>query len=241
MIGRLVLLLLAANLGWLAWTQGWLRPLGLVPQEQAEPQRLQRQVQPQALRLQPLEPASAGAAADDTPARRSTAASATPASAAEPAAAPASAPAPTACLQIGTFDASQIEAVRQAAAGLPEGSWRVDAVQLPGRWMVYLGKLPDAAAVAARRAELRAQGVDTDRPGAALEPGLSLGRFASEEAAERALDSLARKGVRGARVVRERRDTPAYLLRLPQADAALRRQARALNGALGGHDWRPCE
>ncbi len=125
--------------------------------------------------------------------------------------------------------------------GLPEGSWRVDAVQLPGRWMVYLGKLPDAAAVAARRAELRAQGVDTDRPGAALEPGLSLGRFPTEEAAERALDSLARKGVRGARVVRERRDTPAYLLRLPQADAALRRQARALNGALGGHDWRPCE
>ena len=45
----------------------------------------------------------------------------------------------------------------------------------------------------------------------------------------------------GARVVRERRNTPAYLLRLPQADAALRRQARALNGALGGHDWRPCE
>ncbi len=109
MIGRLVLLLLAANLGWLAWTQGWLRPLGLVPQEQAEPQRLQRQVQPQALRLQPLEPASAAAAADDTPARRSTAASATPASAAEPAAASASAPAPTACLQIGTFDASQID------------------------------------------------------------------------------------------------------------------------------------
>ena len=241
MIGRLVLLLLAANLGWLAWTQGWLRPLGLAPQEQAEPQRLQRQVQPQALRLQPLERASAAAAAAAPRAGGGPAAPPPPASAPEPAAAPASAPAPTACLQIGTFDASQIEAVRQAAAGLPEGSWRVDAVQLPGRWMVYLGKLPDAAAVAARRAELRAQGVDTDRPGAALEPGLSLGRFSSEEAAERGLEGLARKGVRGVRVVRERRDTPAFLLRLPQADAALRRQARALNGALGGHDWPPPE
>ena len=189
----------------------------------------------------PLKANEPAAAADDTPARRSTAASATPASAAEPAAAPASAPAPTACLQIGTFDATQVEAVRRAAASLPQGSWRIDPVQLPGRWMLYVGKLPDAAAVAARRAELRAAGVDTDRPGAALEPGLSLGRFSSEEAAERGLEGLARKGVRGVRVVRERRDTPAFLLRLPQADAALRRQARALNGALGGHDWRPCE
>ena len=97
------------------------------------------------------------------------------------------------------------------------------------------------AAVAARRAELRAAGVDTDRPGAALEPGMSLGRFSSEEAAERGLEGLARKGVRGVRVVRERRDTPAFLLRLPQADAALRRQARGLGSVLGEHDWRACE
>ena len=55
MIGRLVVLLLAANLGWLAWSQGWLRPLGLAPRLQAEPERLQRQVQPEAIRLRPLE------------------------------------------------------------------------------------------------------------------------------------------------------------------------------------------
>lgn len=224
MIGRLVVLLLAANLGWLAWSQGWLRPLGLAPRLQAEPERLQRQVQPEAIRLRPLEHAEAPVREAPTPAP------ATPA-----------APAPTACLQIGTFDATQVEAVRRAAASLPQGSWRIDPVQLPGRWMLYVGKLPDAAAVAARRAELRAAGVDTDRPGAALEPGLSLGRFSSEEAAERGLEGLARKGVRGVRVVRERRDTPAFLLRLPQADAALRRQARGLGSVLGEHDWRACE
>lgn len=224
MIGRLVVLLLAANLGWLAWSQGWLRPLGLAPRLQAEPERLRRQVQPEAIRLRPLEHAEAPVREAPTPAP------ATPA-----------APAPTACLQIGTFDATQVEAVRRAAASLPQGSWRIDPVQLPGRWMLYVGKLPDAAAVAARRAELRAAGVDTDRPGAALEPGLSLGRFSSEEAAERGLEGLARKGVRGVRVVRERRDTPAFLLRLPQADAALRRQARGLGSVLGEHDWRACE
>lgn len=227
MIGRLVVLLLAANLGWLAWSQGWLRPLGLAPRLQAEPERLQRQVQPEAIRLRPLERAEAPVR--EAPVREA------------PAPASAAAPAPTACLQIGTFDATQIEAVRRAAASLPQGSWRIDPVQLPGRWMLYVGKLPDAAAVAARRAELRAAGVDTDRPGAALEPGLSLGRFSSEEAAERGLEGLARKGVRGVRVVRERRDTPAFLLRLPQADAALRRQARGLGSVLGEHDWRACE
>lgn len=227
MIGRLVVLLLAANLGWLAWSQGWLRPLGLAPRLQAEPERLRRQVQPEAIRLRPLERAEAPVR--EAPVREA------------PAPASAAAPAPTACLQIGTFDATQIEAVRRAAASLPQGSWRIDPVQLPGRWMLYVGKLPDAAAVAARRAELRAAGVDTDRPGAALEPGLSLGRFSSEEAAERGLEGLARKGVRGVRVVRERRDTPAFLLRLPQADAALRRQARGLGSVLGEHDWRACE
>lgn len=227
MIGRLVVLLLAANLGWLAWSQGWLRPLGLAPRLQAEPERLRRQVQPEAIRLRPLERAEAPVR--EAPVREA------------PAPASAAAPAPTACLQIGTFDATQIEAVRRAAASLPQGSWRIDPVQLPGRWMLYVGKLPDAAAVAARRAELRAAGVDTDRPGAALEPGLSLGRFSSEEAAERGLEGLARKGVRGVRVVRERRDTPAFLLRLPQADAALRRQAHGLGSVLGEHDWRACE
>ena len=227
MIGRLVVLLLAANLGWLAWSQGWLRPLGLAPRLQAEPERLRRQVQPEAIRLRPLERAEAPVR--EAPVREA------------PAPASAAAPAPTACLQIGTFDATQVEAVRRAAASLPQGSWRIDPVQLPGRWMLYVGKLPDAAAVAARRAELRAAGVDTDRPGAALEPGLSLGRFSSEEAAERGLEGLARKGVRGVRVVRERRDTPAFLLRLPQADAALRRQAHGLGSVLGEHDWRACE
>ena len=159
---------------------------------------------------------------------------------APPAAAAPPAPAGI-CLQAGVFDEKQIEPVRRAAASLPAGSWRIDSVQLPGRWMVYVGKLADADAVRTKRGELRELGVDTDRPGAALEPGLSLGRFSNEEAAQRALTDLGRKGVRTARVVQERRDTPAYMLRLPSADAALRQQARGLRGALGGKDLRECD
>ncbi len=237
MIGRLVVALLAANLVWFAWSQGWLRPLGLAPQAQSEPERLQRQLRPEALTLRPLD-----GAAPSAPRAAAAVNTLAPAPEAPVAAASATPPADGVCLQAGSFDDKQADALRRAAASLPAGSWRIDPVQLPGRWMVYVGKLADADAVRAKRAELRALGVDTDRPGAALEPGLSLGRFPTEEAAERGLEQLSRKGVRSARVVQERRDTPAYLLRLPAADAALRQRAsRSLGDALGGRDFRECE
>ena len=255
MVGRLVVLLLVANVAWFAWSQGWLRVLGLAPTVQAEPERLERQVRPESLTLRPLDAASAAAPAPAPASRASRpapapapapalAVPAQPAPAPEPpvaAAPPPPAPAPGVCLQAGVFNEQQADAVRRAAASLPAGSWRIDSVQLPGRWMVYVGKLADADAVRTKRGELRELGVDTDRPGAALEPGLSLGRFSNEEAAQRALTDLGRKGVRTARVVQERRDTPAYMLRLPSADAALRQQARGLRGALGGKDLRECD
>lgn len=65
MLRLLVVALLLANLGWLAWTRGWL-PAGWLPPPgdaaQREPQRLARQVRPDAIVLQPVgadEPVSA--------------------------------------------------------------------------------------------------------------------------------------------------------------------------------------
>ena len=40
MLRWIVALLLAANLAWLAWAQGWLRPIGFGPQRQGEPERV---------------------------------------------------------------------------------------------------------------------------------------------------------------------------------------------------------
>lgn len=254
MLRLLVLLLAVANLGYWAWADGHLRELGLGPPVEREPERVARQLHPEALKVEPLATSSApprpaaraaskGAPAAAAPA---TAASDTPAAettAADAALAAASAAAPAqggSCLQVGVFDARQTEAVRIAAATLPRGSWRIDPVEVQGRWMVYIGKLADADAVATKRAEVRALGVDTDRPGPGFEPGLSLGRFSSEEAAQRALTDLARKGVRTAHVVQERGNAPAFVLRLPAADAALREQLRALRPVFAGRDVRPC-
>lgn len=92
-----------------------------------------------------------------------------------------------------------------------------------------------------KRAELRARKVPYDRPGAALEPGLSLGRFSTEEAAERALATLGTQGVRTARVVQERTDATGYVLRLPAATAALRTQVEGqLRGLLASRAFRAC-
>jgi hypothetical protein len=75
-----------------------------------------------------------------------------------------------ACLQAGPFDEQQVGALRSAVAGLPAGSWRLDGTALPSRWMVYIGRLADADAVRAKRAELRALGWTPISPARASSP-----------------------------------------------------------------------
>lgn len=244
MLRAAVLVLLLANAGYYAWAHGLLRGWGLAPSEQTEPRRLEQQIQPENLRI-------GGPAAGHPAPVASPASPVASAAASAPAPAPAPAgngsPAPTAaagssCLQAGPFDARQADALRAAAAsaGLPDAAWRLDAVSATARWMVYMGRFADEDALDKKRAELRARKVTYDRPGAALEPGLSLGRFSTEEAAERALAALGTQGVRTARVVQERGDASGYLLRLPQATDPLRPPLDALRPALAGKPLRPC-
>ena len=46
MLRLAVIVLLLANAGYYAWSQGLLRPLGYAPQEQSEPQRMNQQIRP---------------------------------------------------------------------------------------------------------------------------------------------------------------------------------------------------
>ena len=225
MLRLAVLLLLLANAGYYAWSHGLLQGLGLAPDTSSEPQRMQQQINPQNLRLLSHEPEPAPAAPP-------------PAEAAiDGAASQVEAPV---CLQAGVFDARQADALRKAAAQLPAGSWSLEPVQATRRWMVYLGPFADEEAVAKKRSELRAAGVAYDRPGAALEPGLSLGRYSSAEGALRALSQLGAQGVRKARVVQERGDTAGFTLRLPAVDDKLRTRLEALQPALAGKPLRSC-
>ena len=222
------LALLFANGAYFAWSQGLLAPVGLAPASAREPQRLQQQIRPEALRVTP----ATSAASEPEP--MASAAPAVPASQAE---AP---PAALACLQTGPFDNAQVQALRQAlgAGGVPASAWSLEPVAPPERWIVYMGRYNDADALEKKRAELRALRVDTAPiTQAALAPGLSLGVFSTQDAANEHLAQLARRGVRTARVVAEHREPTAARLRLPAADAALRQQVQSL---LAGRPLAPC-
>ena len=237
MLRLAVIALLLANAGYYAYTQGWLRSAGLVTPEQAEPQRLQQQIRPETLKVLRAQ----GATNNPTP---------PPAPAAAPAAdTAASAPAPTAaapadageCLQAGVFDDKQAAALRTAAAALPAGSWSLEPTPITGRWMIYMGRFDDQDTLDKKRAELRARKVDFDRAGGTLELGLSLGRFSTEEAAQRGLTALNAQGVRTARVIQERQAATGFILKLPAVtDAQRQRWLATLRPAMAGKTLGSC-
>ncbi|MCW5237897.1 SPOR domain-containing protein [Verminephrobacter eiseniae] len=228
MLRLAVILLLLANAGYRAWSQGLLRPWGLAPEAQTEPQRMHQQIRPETLQILQPGPGTSAPPPTAQPAAASTASGQTPDASAE-------------CLRAGVFDEQQADALRTAAAGLPSGSWALEPSLMPGRWMVYMGRFDDQDALDKKRTELRARKVDFDRAGGPWEPGLSLGRFSSEEAARRELQNLSGKGVRSARVIRERPESIGYTLRLPAVNDALRPQLAALRSALAGKTWRNCD
>ena len=217
MLRLIVLLLLLANGAFFAWSQGLLLAWGLGPAQQAEPQRLQQQVRPDSIRvlrrdeLRQLEAFAAQA------------------------------PRPPECLQSPTLDESQLALVRGALGSWPAGSWTLESVSEPARWIVYMGKYADVEQVARKRAELRQLGI-TFEPLAnpELEPGLSLGGYPSESAAGTRLNALAERGVRTARVVQERPEQRGQRLLLPAVDDHLRPRLDELKKVLATKPLRPC-
>lgn len=224
-----LLVLLVANAGYLAWSQGWMATLGWTPEAQTEPYRLKQQVRPDVLSVVPTPPAAA------TPPPTAPSASAT-----EPD--EEILPETTVCLQSESMDEAQSKKLQQVLqqSDLPSTSWEMQSSAISGRWMVYLGKFPNETALEKRRAELRTRKIDYDRVGGSLEPGLSLGRFSSEDAATRELGQMLNQGVRGARVVQERAPQTLYALRLSHATAAQRSILQRLQPSMGGKALRAC-
>ena len=87
MLRWILALVVIANLLFLAWSRHWLAPLGLVPESESEPYRLQQQVQPQAIVLRPVSPHNTAAPVPDGAASGASAA-ATPDAGSAPGAAP---------------------------------------------------------------------------------------------------------------------------------------------------------
>ena len=116
----LALLLLLANGAYFAWGQGYLKPVGLGPASQSEPQRLAQQIHPDA--IQRLSAAEFQAIQEQLKATSQS----------------------PACWQAGPLDAAQTAALRQQLTELlPADSWRF--VEQPQAGRVVRGQKPGVA------------------------------------------------------------------------------------------------
>lgn len=213
MLRGLVILLLLANLGYFAWTAGWMAAVtGQGPQTGREPERLSRQLQPEALQILP----------PNTLARRAP---------------------PPICVEVGPLTNAELgraEAVLRSA--LPEGSWQRLTREKPGQWMVYLGPYQRPELLRRRMDDLRKRQIAfeevRDLPG--WEQGLLFGRYAVEADARALQARLASQQVRYVRVVRLVAPSTTHTLRLPRADAETQSNLPRLREAMGGRAWTAC-
>ena len=200
-----VALLLLANAIFFAWSQGWLDGLtGFHARGDREPERLLRQVHPEAVKV--LTPRAVAAAASAAEAR-------------------------LACLEAGPFgtaDAGSVEAALGSA--LPAGSWTRVKVDTPAVWIVYMGKYPNRETQQKKEDELARIKVAFEalKNAPEYEPGLALGRFDNRADAELSLAQLTLRGVRSAKVVELGKPSSAHWLRVARADSELAAKLTAL-------------
>jgi len=216
MLRLLVVALLAANLLFYAWTQGWLDDVvGARAAGDREPERMTRQVKPELIRV--LSPPSA-----------------------------ASAVAKATCLEAGPFAADEIGGADAALQAALPGELRsnVATVKLdrPGQWIVYMGKYPNREALLKKAEELKRRNVKYDevRSPPSLDGGLSLGRFDDRTGAERALAQFGQQGIQTARVVEVSPAGATFLLRAAAADGVLAARLSGLKADALGKGFAEC-
>ncbi|OGB07969.1 MAG: hypothetical protein A3E25_01600 [Burkholderiales bacterium RIFCSPHIGHO2_12_FULL_69_20] len=210
----MALVLVLANALLLAAQLGVFEPLTAASNAppQREPERLQRQVHPEWVQILSADAASA--------ALRAAAASASQAAQ------------PGACLEAGPFADTEAEAAQRTLrdAGITAAAWQAIRTEDGGAYMIYMGRYPDRELLQRKQAQLKRLKLPTEelRDNAALQPGLSLGRFNSKPAADAALARMVQRGLRTARVVTLRPAQGQTVLRLPAADATLRARLAGL-------------
>ena len=221
MLRGLVLALLLVNLVFFSWTKGWLDDVvGVRATGDREPERLARQVRPEAvLILSPGAAADAASAAEVRPA----------------------------CLEAGPFGTAEVAVAEAALVGvLPAGTWSRVPVDQPGSWAVYMGRFASTEAQLKKEQELQRLRLTFEelKPSAGLPaeltPGLSLGRFAERDAAEAALARFSQTGVRSARVVELQKPSTVQFLRVAKAEPLLAARLTGLKPESLGKPFAPC-
>jgi hypothetical protein len=219
MLRALVVLLLLANALVLAWSLGALDGLlGRRPDADREPERLQRQVNPELVKLLPP-PGAKGASA---PGSTASAASAAAASSTVVAVA-ASAAGTSVCLEAGPLPAAAMAGAEKAmlAAGVAAGSWTTTAAAAKGVYLIYMGRYEDEEALQRKLEELKRRRIDAHPVRhAELQPGIEVARFEDKDEADDALARLSQRGLRTARVLTLVPPSAQQMLRIAAVEPA---------------------
>ncbi len=239
MLRFIVLLLLVANGFFYAWSNGFLSQWGWAAKSQRETFRLNEQIEPERIVIRPNDKLTQTAAPDALPTAVQTLASTSttaPASVAAPLMPTISAAATTStiCLTAGAFNDRQSSAIKQALdSKLPNVRWRFETVNLPARWIVYMGKYANNNAREQKKSQLDQIKVPYEvLTEGKLEPGISLGSHATQAIANQALQKLVRQGVRTARVLQELPEQKGQSLVIPALDEANRVKLNELYAGL---------
>ncbi len=141
---------------------------------------------------------------------------------------------PAACLQWGSFSASEIDAARaELASTLAPGRWSEARVQVVAGWWVFIPGTRDEQELARRVRDLRDAGIEDYYvvvTNGELRNTISLGIFKSEEVAVNFLEGLRIRGVRNARLgARDHRITQTvFVVREPDVGVSSRLAELAL-------------
>jgi hypothetical protein len=213
---QFVLLALLFNLVYFLWAEDLLRGAGFGPKVQREPLRLERQINPQAVKIQKIDlqfPGDAALASAEGP-----------------------------CLQSDPLEQGKASLLRQSVSPLlPPEAWAMTPATLPARWIIYIGQYYSPLTIASKRAELAALNITVEAlTNPELELGLSLGHFTSQSAAATALEALKKRGLRKALVVQERPEALGAVMRVRLSDAALQSKLDSLGAELANTGWQPC-
>ena len=240
MLRGLAIILVLANVAYMAWTHGWLYRAGLLPAPWplTEPGRIAQQLRAEYIDIH-REPKAADAT--DQPEPKAVPAAESPASETSTPSTPSTPDEQSAkagvpsevprCAQLsGTLTERQFASIRMAVAdALPDNAWTVSTSVQPARWIVYTGKYASADTLAARKAELKQLQVEfRDVSATNLQPGLAMGTYSTEAGAQQALRDVTKAGVKGAKVVIERPEATLYTFKLPEATDALQERFKRL-------------
>jgi hypothetical protein len=249
----LLSLLVVANVLLFGWFRGWMAPFG---GDGRDPGRIERQVEPERLRIVPGPRAGTGAAGGNARNGAADAVQGAPGVAAAPSAPPAP-PAPSppqpspaalgvvlkaaGCAEIGPMseqDAVRVQVMLDAVVlDMTVKTQRAEDIT---SWWVYLA--PSSADIAKRVADLRERGVSdlyvmTDGQ---WKGAISFGLFRQEELAVALQKTIAQKGVRNVRVAPRGPSAGRITLQVRPVGDALVAELSKLRTAMSEAIVRPC-